>query len=95
MSKAMTNISAVLNDIYKKAGIEKPIEQHKAFMYWDDIVGVNIKKVAQPKKIENDILIVEVDSPVWRNELMFLKQNILQKLNQKLKGERIKEIRFL
>ncbi len=81
--------------MYRRYDIEKPIEQHKAILLWDEIVGNSITNVTTPKKIENDVLIVEVNSPVWRNELMFLKQNILQKLNQKLKGEPIKEIRFL
>ena len=90
----MTTITLgqALNKMIKKLGVEKPIKQGQALYLWDEIVGKNISIHAVPEKIAYGKLYIKVDSPVWRNELIFNKDKILEKLNKQLKGSNIKEI---
>lgn len=88
------SIGAALRETFKHFQIEKPIEQHRALYLWDDVVGEKISHVTTPVKIEKNVLFVTVDSPVWRNELMFLKRRIMKDLNQLLTGNPIKDIKF-
>lgn len=88
------SIGAALREAFRHFEIEKPIEQHRALYLWDDVVGDQIAHVTTPLKIEKNVLFVAVDSPVWRNELMFLKRKIVIDLNQLLTGNPIKDIKF-
>ena len=41
------------------------------------------------------MLTIKTQTAVWRNELLFQKNDIIQKLNSKLEKNKIKDIRFL
>lgn len=89
------SIGAALREAFKHFQIEKPIEQHRALYLWDDVVGEkNFPCHHTAKKLKKNVLFVTVDSPVWRNELMFLKRRIMKDLNQLLTGNPIKDIKF-
>ena len=87
-------ISSVFRGLFKDMGIEKPIEQHKAVNVWSEVVGDRVAEISTAEKIENGILTVSVKTPVWRNELVFLKADIIKKLNTALKKNVVKDIKF-
>jgi len=87
-----TRLNQVIAKLLKTYRIEKPVQQHQALFEWRNIVGDEIARHTQPEKISYGKLVVKVDSPVWRNELIFSKEEILKKINQKLKKAKIKEI---
>ena len=60
-----------------------------------NVVGAVIARNAQPEKIRNGTLFVKVSSPVWMQQLQFMKEMIASKLNQRLKGEIVKNIFFM
>lgn len=93
MSQPKT-LGDALREAFRHFEIEKPIEQHRALYLWDNVVGDQIARVTTPQKIEKNVMFVAVDSPVWRNELMFLKRKIIKDLNQALTGNAIKDIKF-
>lgn len=79
----------VLDDILKKAGT------HRAAVIWADVVGEKIAKYTKPKGVHRRVLIIEVANPVWRQQIEFLKDDILKKMNDKLPEKRkIKKIKF-
>jgi predicted nucleic acid-binding Zn ribbon protein len=88
------SIGSVFSELFKELGIDKAIEQNKAVVDWAEIVGERIAEVSQAEKIEKGTLIVKVESPVWRNELSFMKQNLIEDLNKKLKKNIVKDIKF-
>ena len=87
-------LGEALLEAFRHFEIEKPMEQHRALYLWENVVGDQIARVTTPQKIEKNVLFVAVDSPVWRNELIFLKRNIIRDLNQVLTGNAIKDIKF-
>ena len=74
-------IGAVLERFFKKAGLEKGIRQNQAIMIWEEIVGEKIAAKAIPDRIEHGRLYVKVENSVWKQELHFLKKDIIKKLN--------------
>jgi predicted nucleic acid-binding Zn ribbon protein len=59
------------------------------------VVGKTIAVNAQPEKIRNGTLFVKVTSPVWMQQLQFMKEMIAEKLNHRLKREIVKNIFFV
>jgi len=79
----------------KEVGLDKAMAQHSALWIWNEVVGEAVAKRTHPETVKHHILTVNVDSPVWRQELTFQKSDIVKKLNQKLGSGTIKDIRFL
>ncbi|MFQ6615323.1 MAG: DUF721 domain-containing protein [Fidelibacterota bacterium] len=85
----------MLDSFLRKAGLDRPVLQNRALVVWNDVVGEAVAKRTEPEEVKHGVLVVRVDTPVWRNELSLRKKEILEALNQAL-GERvIKDIRLL
>lgn len=91
----MQQLKSAIEKMLKDVGLDKAVAQHSAVWVWDEIVGEAVAKKARPEGVVHHILKVRVESPAWRQELMFQKQDILKKLNKKLGLGTIKDIRFL
>lgn len=93
MTKAQS-IGNVFSKLFRDLGIDKAIEQNKAVVDWPEIVGERVAEVSHAEKIEKGVLFVKVESPVWRNELSFMKQNLIENINKKLNKQIVKDIKF-
>jgi predicted nucleic acid-binding Zn ribbon protein len=75
-------------DIMRKAQKRHPafaqrLVEAEALGRWKFAVGDMIAKHAHAIRVQNSILWVEVGHPIWRAELMYRKQQILDNLNGK------------
>lgn len=86
--KDLTHLADSLQKVLKDYNLEKTYSQSKAMEIWDEVVGDRLAEVSEPIKIEFGTLIVEVSSPVWRNEIQFHLEHIKRTMNQRL-GEKI------
>jgi predicted nucleic acid-binding Zn ribbon protein len=87
-------IESVLSDVLAKLGLGKRLAQWRAVEIWSDVVGEQIARAATADRIDQGKLIVRVNSSVWRNELVFLKADIIKKLNDALGDDIVKDIVF-
>ncbi len=55
----------------------------------------DFEKIAEPVKVKNNVLFLRVENSVWRSELKFKEQAIIEKINEFVKEERIKKIKFV
>ena len=85
-------LGSALNKMIKLYGLETPIQQNQAIFLWNEIVGEQIAAHTTAEKISYGKLYVKVSSPVWRNELIFQKEEILNQINKKLVNAKINEI---
>lgn len=83
-----------IQEILSDYGLLPRLKQFEVLNLWNDIVGEQVAKVTKPERIDRGQLIVRVERPVWRNELMFLKKDIIAKINKMMKEEIVKEIIF-
>lgn len=89
------SLGGILQNLLKNLGLERRINEQKVILNWEKIVGVNIAEKTKAFKIEGKKLFVKVQSPSWRNELFYLKKEIIEKLNSSVKQEVIKDIIFI
>ncbi|HYY24156.1 MAG TPA: DUF721 domain-containing protein, partial [Candidatus Udaeobacter sp.] len=79
-------LAAVLDKSLKRLELSARLDEYGVWPIWNDVVGKPIARNAQPEKIRNGTLFVKVTSPVWMQQLQFMKEMIAEKLNQRLRG---------
>jgi hypothetical protein len=88
-------LGQVLDKSLKRMEISTRLDEYGVWPIWNDIVGTTIARNAQPEKIRNGTLFVKVTSPVWMQQLQYMKEMIAEKLNQRLKSDVVKNIFFV
>ncbi len=88
-------LGAVLDKSLKRLELSPRLDEYGVWPIWNDVVGKPIARNAQPEKIRNGTLFVKVTSPVWMQQLQFMKEMIAEKLNQRLKSQIVKNIFFV
>ena len=91
----MQELKSAINAFLKKAGLEKGVSQNKALLVWKEVVGDKVSQNTEPEKVESGTLYIKTTNPAWRQELVFKKNDIIKKLNNKLGKNTIKEIKFI
>jgi len=76
-----------LSDILRLLGTKYPalskrMGEAQALGRWEKAVGPVIGKHARAVRVENGVLWVEVDHPIWKSELHHRKRQILEILNR-------------
>lgn len=93
--KMPNTLESSLSNLLKKIGIDTRVKQYQVMVSWPEIVGERISKISSAEKVTNGILFVKVKTSAWRNELIFLKKEILTKIDKKVGYGIIKDIRFI
>jgi predicted nucleic acid-binding Zn ribbon protein len=75
-------------------GLSRKIEEYTAMDLWPVIVGERIAKVTIAERFHDCKLYVHVTRATWRNELVFLKKDIIDKINATMGKEIVKDIIF-
>lgn len=84
----------VIAQLLDSAGLSVPLLQQKAVTIWSQVVGKPIASHTTAVEVKHGALIVRASTPVWRNELVLQKGQILEKLNKALGRRAIRDIRF-
>ncbi len=66
----------------------------KIWSIWKDAVGEAISENTRPAAFKGKKLIVHVSSSPWVQQLVFLKKDIIEKLNLKLGKKLLDDIKF-
>lgn len=100
MARAPRRIGDVLTDVLQQYGLTQRLKEFQAVEYWPEIVGDRIAEITHAREVRDGRLYVEVASKdnassAWRNELFFLKADIIAKLNKKIGQNIIHDIMFV
>lgn len=88
-------VGAVLDKSLKRLQVSARLDEYGIWPVWNEVVGNTIARNAQPERIRNGTLLVKVTSPVWMQQLQYMKEMISEKLNQRLRTEAVKNIFFV
>lgn len=88
-------LGEVLDNSLKRFQLSPRLDEYRVWPIWNDTVGPTVARNAQPEKIRNGTLFVKVTSPVWMQQLQYMKEMIAEKLNQRLKAEVVRNIFFV
>tara|TARA_B100001964_G_C13863369_1_gene435438 strand:+ start:203 stop:478 length:276 start_codon:yes stop_codon:yes gene_type:complete len=91
----MEKLKTVLEKTLQETGNQEAVTQGRAITLWPKAAGKEISKVTEATYLKKGVIFVKTENPVWRNELIFQKEEIINKINSLLEKKIIKDIRFI
>lgn len=91
---AAKEISAGISSVLSSLGIGRKIKQYELLDAWPRIVGDQIAGVTTAERITDGRLFIHVEQAVWRNELVFLKKDLIAKINRTMHQDIVHDIVF-
>ena len=87
-----------LKEVFRRerslAGIRKIVDASDVIVHFTEMFP-NLEKIATPISCEKKILKLKVENAAWRNELKFMEAEMIDKINNFFKEQRINQIRFI
>lgn len=91
----LQSIGSAINQFLKENRLEKKIDLSSLHTNWRAIVGEMVANHTKRIFIKETTLFLEVDSSALKNELHFLKDQLIQNINHFLKKELVKQLVLL
>jgi len=92
--KEFVHIGSIVNKVFRAARHDADADMMQVWNVWQGVVGNAVAENARPAAFKGNLLLVNVSSSPWLQQLQFLKADIITRLNQALKQELVKEIKF-
>ena len=89
-----TALSDVVSQVLGDLGLESVAKAHRIGQVWTSVVGEQVAAHCRPVGLRGEVLEVEVDSPVWSQQLQLRKPEILAALAREVGGDAPRELRF-
>lgn len=70
------------------------MKKYDVIVQWEAIVGQSIAAAAKPERIEKQVLTLKVHHAVWRQELLFRKNELIGQINTYFGENIVKDIIF-
>jgi len=91
---SLTPLKDIITTIFDDPELPFNPDDARLWNVWDEVVGPQIAKNAQPSWIKNRRLRINVSDPIWLQELKFEGETIKEKLNRKLGRKAVEKIEF-
>ncbi len=92
--KKLSPLGKVLSRSFKSLGIESNFAKQKLLNSWEEVVGKQISSISQPEYFKFRTLFVNVCDSNWIHQLVFLEDNIKEKINQFIGKKLVQKIYF-
>ncbi|MDH4128876.1 MAG: DUF721 domain-containing protein [Spirochaetota bacterium] len=93
-SREIEKINQVLFEFIHKENWQNKLLETKAIFIYNTISDDTIQKHTKAIYINNNELMVNVESPIYANQLSFKSQEIISSINRKLKKKIVTKIKF-
>ncbi|MDP8207978.1 MAG: DUF721 domain-containing protein [Candidatus Electryonea clarkiae] len=90
--KNVINVSTAISKWKDSIGSKSRLAEAEIGIRWREIVGANIADHSSPLRLEHGRLILRVKESTWRHHLLFLRAEIIEKINKSVKTDIVKEI---
>jgi predicted nucleic acid-binding Zn ribbon protein len=87
-------IGGAIASTLDQLGLDKKVKQYEVLDVWKEIVGEQIAQVTTADYFSGGKLFIRVSRSTWRNELTFLKQQLIEKVNTAMGEEIVHDIIF-
>ena len=88
------NIGQIINEVLQKEHLDVALDEHRASALWPQIVGDGINRYTIRRYVKDGVMTVHLSSASLANELMLNRHGIIQRINEALGREIIREIIF-
>lgn len=92
--KETAPIQGILKKLLKKLGRKDRLTEEDLLGAWEEVVGAQAAAHSRPVSLRRSRLAVNVDDSGWLYELTLKKKDVITELEGRLKGRRLKDIRF-
>ena len=89
-----TSLGSAIQQLVQLMNVRDIIAEQSVINRWEKVVGERIAGVTEPRSIKKGILKVKVSNQAWRQELVYLKDDIVKKLNDDLEERFVSDIVF-
>jgi len=90
----LENLGDAILSFIRNQGFENRIKEADVIRLWKEVVGEKIAEKTKPAGLRKGVLIISVEDSSWRNELIFMGKEIIDKLNQRVGKKIVKKIIF-
>lgn len=86
------SLGEAIKDYVREMNLEGKLNEAGLVNSWEEVVGKAISSRTSKIYIKDSVLYIHLNSSVVRNELMMLRQELMEKLNQKAGTTVIRDI---
>jgi len=90
--RELLKLGDFLGKTLKKNKIDLSIADFEIFRIWREAVGPQIAAKTEPFKFRNGILFVAVSNSAWLQQLQFMKQDIIERVNHAMSESKKKKL---
>lgn len=83
----------LLYSIFKKNNLLREYKAQEPIFVWTKVSG-ELGKIARPKRMRGNTLIIDVPSAAAKQELSYLEEDLLDKLNDELSTSKVNRLKF-
>ena len=91
----LQRIDEILARALQKRHVPFRLEDRRLIDIWNTAVGEQIATQSRPEHLRREILLVKVANSIWMQQLHFLKEEIIGKVNTAFGKASVKDIRFV
>jgi predicted nucleic acid-binding Zn ribbon protein len=77
------NISEIVSFFLKEQGLEDKLIENRLINSWEIVLGKTIAKYTRSMYVKDRVLFVHLTSPVVKNEIMMIRDELVKRLNEK------------
>ena len=91
--KKITDLNDIIPEIFKNFNIEKDVYLENIINIWNSIVSQTLADHSIPLRIYKGTLTIAVDHSIFANEISMMKNTIVSRINDTIKGHQIIDIK--
>jgi predicted nucleic acid-binding Zn ribbon protein len=90
--RAAESVGQILETLSRNRRWGRRVFEGKALLVWEDVVGESLREHTRPVRVDGGRLVVAVEDSVWKQEISLLQGEIIEKLNDRIGSEVIRDI---
>jgi predicted nucleic acid-binding Zn ribbon protein len=92
---APASVQGILAKALARNGLDEKVQRYAFAQHWKEIVGEVIAARSRPECLRRKSLVIRVQSSVWAQELSFLKEVIIRRMQPFLgEGQTVEDLQF-
>ena len=91
--KPVRRLHEALSEVAADLNLDDPGDVAAVMAAWAGAVGETVAAHVHPRRLQDGVLLVEVDAPVWATQLRYLEGDVLRRLGRKVRPGVVKAIR--
>ncbi len=90
--KNTQSIGEVLKEYIDSMRLSRKLKESRIETQWEELLGKNAASLTRKLVIRNKVLYVYLNSPALRNELLMMREKLIQRINEEAGEELISKM---